>query len=195
MAVNRYVDYDSIDYVSQLPVGYRFDPTDDVLMSFYLRKKIYNQPLTLHGILQFDVFQTEPWMLPFDTRNSFSDRKYYFFDMRNHRFENMDIRKAGNGEWRIVEKRREVSLKSLYFIGRKNTFEYWKMEGTHAVKSEWMMEEFRISPILHPNMKSRLGAYRVFKMKVAKGEKKVSTPSEIDLTMECEDESANPSSP
>lgn len=65
MAVSRYVDYDSIDYVSQLPVGYRFDPTDDVLMSFYLRKKIYNQPLTLHGILQFDVFQTEPWMLPF----------------------------------------------------------------------------------------------------------------------------------
>lgn len=43
--------------------------------------------------------------------------------------------------------------------------------------------------------KSKLGAYRVFKMKVAKGEKKVSTPSEIDLTMECEDESANPSSP
>lgn len=65
----------------------------------------------------------------------------------------MDIRKAGSGEWRVVEKRKEVSLKrSLYFIGRKNCFEYWKMEGTQAVKSEWMMEEFHISPILHPHM-------------------------------------------
>ncbi|XP_058740048.1 NAC domain-containing protein 1-like [Vicia villosa] len=195
MAVNRYVDYDSIDCVSQLPVGYRFDPTDDVLMSYYLRKKIFNQPLPLHGILQFDVFQTEPWMLPIDTRNSFSDRKYYFFDLRNRRFENMGIRGAGNGEWRVVEKKKEVSLKSLYFIGRKNTFEYWKMEGTQAVKSEWTMEEFHISPIVHPHMMSHLGAYRVFKMKVAKGEKKVNTPSVIDLEIEGEDESANPSSP
>ncbi|KAL5058812.1 hypothetical protein RYX36_030416 [Vicia faba] len=195
MAVNRYVDYDSIDCVFQLPVGYRFDPTDDILMSFYLRKKIYNQHLQFQGILQFDVFQTEPWRLPIDTRKSLSDRKYYFFDVRNGGFENMDIRAAGKGEWRIVEKRKEVSLKSLYFIGRKNTFEYWKMEGRELVKSEWMMEEFHISPILDPNMKSKLGAYRVFKMKVAKGEKKVSTPCEIDITMEGEDESANPSSP
>lgn len=43
--------------------------------------------------------------------------------------------------------------------------------------------------------RSNLGAYRVFKMKVAKGEKKVTTQSVIDLTMEGEDESANPSTP
>ncbi|XP_058742122.1 NAC domain containing protein 52-like [Vicia villosa] len=217
MAMNGYVDYDSIDCVSQFRVGYRFDPTDDDLMSFYLRKKIFNQPLTFHGILQFDVFQTEPWRLPIDTRNSFSDRKYYFFDVRNGRFENMDIRAAGNGEWRIVEKRKEVSLRrSRYFIGRKNTFEYWKMEGTQVVRSEWMMEEFHIKPILHPYMmkimifvldivteffssnliqKSILGAYRVFKRKEAKGEEKVTTPTGNDLTMEGEDESANPSAP
>ncbi|XP_058742120.1 NAC transcription factor 47-like [Vicia villosa] len=189
MAVNGYVDYDSIDCASQFPVGYRFDPTDDDLISFYLRKKIYKQPLPRHGILQFDVFQTEPWMLPFDTRNSFSDRRYYFFDLRNYRFENTEIRRAGNGEWRVIEKRKEVSLRrSIYFIGSKFTFEYWKMEGTQLVKSKWMMEEFRISPILHPHRMSYLGAYRVSK-------KKVTTRVVTNSIMEDENESANTSSP
>jgi len=46
-----------------LPVGYRFDPTDRELVECYLMKKICNQPFP-NGMSEFDVFQTEPWRLP-----------------------------------------------------------------------------------------------------------------------------------
>ncbi|XP_045793040.1 NAC domain-containing protein 1-like [Trifolium pratense] len=193
MAIDKYVAYD-LDGCPKLPVGFRFDPIDDILVNFYLKLKVYNQPLPFHAIQEFDVFQTEPWMLPYD-RNSFKDRKYYFFDIRNRRFQNMDTRVAGNGEWRTVEKNKELVLPSNYFIGRKNTLVYWRIQGNEVVKTQWVMHEFRIGTIFHPIKVTTLGAYRIFKMKVAKVEKKVNIPTMIDFTMEDASSSAPPPSP
>ncbi|GAU49455.1 hypothetical protein TSUD_407420 [Trifolium subterraneum] len=181
MAIDKYVNYD-LEGAPKLPIGFRFDPTDDILVNFYLKSKVYNQPLSLHGIQEFDVFQTEPWMLPYD-RNSLKNRKYYIFDIRNRRFQNMDTRVTGNGEWRTVEKNKELALPSNYFIGRKNTLVYWRKQGNEVVKTQWVMHEFR------------MGAYRIFKMKVAKVEKKVNIPTVVDFTMEDTSSSAPPPSP
>ncbi|KAK2443771.1 NAC domain-containing protein [Trifolium repens] len=193
MAIDKYVVYD-LEGGHKLAVGFRFDPTDDILVNFYLKLKVHNQSLPLHGIQEFDVFQTEPWMLPYD-RNSFKDKKYYFFDIRNRRFLNMDTRVAGNGEWRTVEKNKQFALPSNYFIGRKNTLVYWRIQGNEVVKTQWMMHEFRISTIFHQIKVTTLGAYRIFKMKVAKVEKKVNTPTVIEFTMEDANSSAPPPSP
>jgi hypothetical protein len=62
----------------------------------------------------------------------------------------MDTRVAGNGEWRTVEKNKQFALPSNYFIGRKNTLVYWRIQGNEVVKTQWMMHEFRISTIFHP---------------------------------------------
>lgn len=49
----------------KLPVGWRFDPNDEILVNHYLRKKINNQlEVPPYGIMEYDVFQCEPWMLP-----------------------------------------------------------------------------------------------------------------------------------
>jgi len=45
-----------------------------------------------------------------DNRTSSKHMRYYFFDIRNCRFENMDARPAGNGEWRIFERNEEFFL-------------------------------------------------------------------------------------
>ncbi|XP_058742124.1 NAC transcription factor 47-like [Vicia villosa] len=158
---------------------WKIDPSDEVLIYVYLRKKVHRHPLPLNNIFEFDVFEREPWML--DSRNSFRDRKYYFFDIKNHRFENMDRRQVGNGEWRSMEKNKEVSLPNNMFIGRKNTLEFWKIEGDEHVKTEWVMDEFRITPTIHPSKVSWLAAYRIFKTIL---------PSEIDFTLE--DENLSP---
>lgn len=76
-----------------------------------------------------------------DSRSSFRDRKYYFFDIRNHRFENMDTRLAGIGERRSLEMNIETPMPTNMFIGRKNTLEFWKIVG----------DELRISPTIHPS--------------------------------------------
>nr|QSD99832.1 NAC family transcription factor [Melilotus albus] len=166
MAVNRF---------DELPVGFRFNPSDNELVGIFLMKKVHNQPLPLHDIRECDVFQVEPWMLPRDNRTSLESMRYYFFDIRNRSFQNMDIRAAGNGEWRIMENK-DLALPSNHFIGRKNTLVYWRKQGNEFVKTQWMMHEFRISSIVEPH-------------------KKIITPTVIDFTMENASVSAPPPSP
>ncbi|KAG4912569.1 hypothetical protein JHK84_053029 [Glycine max] len=48
------------------PVGYKFDPNDDDLVSYYLRKKIIREQLPEKLIQESDVVGTEPWGLPGD---------------------------------------------------------------------------------------------------------------------------------
>lgn len=48
----------------KLPVGYRFDPSDEILAGYYLRKRIMAQPLPNDLIQDCDVYQTVPWELP-----------------------------------------------------------------------------------------------------------------------------------
>nr|QSD99830.1 NAC family transcription factor [Melilotus albus] len=177
---------------TQLPVGFRFDPTDQELVDYYLIRKVCNQPLPI-SLLEIDVFQSEPWRLPEDNRTSSKQMRYYFFDTRNLRFENMNLRPAGNGEWRLLKRNEELALSNKHFIGRKNTFVFSRMEGNQVVMTQWRMDEFGISTIYHPTKVAAISAYRIFKMKAAKAEKKkVLTPTVIDFTMDDGSVSAPP---
>ncbi|XP_058766818.1 NAC domain containing protein 52-like [Vicia villosa] len=118
MALNRLLDFDLKD-----DSRWKIDPSDEALINIYLRKKVHTQPPPFNKIVEYDVFQTEPWMQP-NSRSSFRDRKYYFFDISNNRFENMDTRLVGVGEWRSLEKNTEISMPTNMFIGRKNTLEF-----------------------------------------------------------------------
>ena len=43
--------------------GFRFHPTDEELLSFYLRKKIENKLTTIELIKQIDIYKYDPWDL------------------------------------------------------------------------------------------------------------------------------------
>lgn len=55
-------DVDKLDEV-MLP-GFRFHPTDEELVGFYLKRKIQHQPLSIELIKQLDIYKYEPWDLP-----------------------------------------------------------------------------------------------------------------------------------
>ena len=44
--------------------GFRFHPTDEELLSFYLRRKVDKKPLKIELIKQFDIYKYDPWDLP-----------------------------------------------------------------------------------------------------------------------------------
>ena len=56
-------DHDDQDVEVPLP-GFRFHPTDEELVGFYLRRKVHNKPITLDLIKLIDIYKYDPWDLP-----------------------------------------------------------------------------------------------------------------------------------
>lgn len=48
----------------RLPVGYRFCPSDELFVAWYLKKKALAQTAGVEVVPEFDVFKTEPKNLP-----------------------------------------------------------------------------------------------------------------------------------
>lgn len=44
--------------------GFRFHPTDEELVGFYLKRKIQQRPLSIELIRQLDIYKYDPWDLP-----------------------------------------------------------------------------------------------------------------------------------
>ncbi|KAL5977196.1 hypothetical protein ACLOJK_021538 [Asimina triloba] len=44
--------------------GFRFHPTDEELVGFYLRRKVEKKPLSIELIKQTDIYKYDPWELP-----------------------------------------------------------------------------------------------------------------------------------
>ena len=44
--------------------GFRFHPTDEEVVSFYLKRKVQQKPLAIELIRQLDIYKFDPWDLP-----------------------------------------------------------------------------------------------------------------------------------
>lgn len=47
-----------------LPPGFRFHPTDEELVAYYLKRKINGRKIELEVIPEVDLYKCEPWDLP-----------------------------------------------------------------------------------------------------------------------------------
>ena len=45
------------------PPGFRFSPTDEELVGFFLRRKVESKPLFVEIIKQVDIYKYDPWDL------------------------------------------------------------------------------------------------------------------------------------
>lgn len=49
---------------TSLAPGFRFHPTDQELVSYYLKRKICGKPIRFDAISETDIYKSEPWDLP-----------------------------------------------------------------------------------------------------------------------------------
>lgn len=52
-----------VDQESSIPPGFRFHPTDEELVGYYLKKKVASQSIDLDVIREIDLYKIEPWDL------------------------------------------------------------------------------------------------------------------------------------
>lgn len=60
---------DIMNTFSRVPPGFRFHPTDEELVDYYLRKKVNSRRIDLDVIKDVDLYKIEPWDLQGDSMN------------------------------------------------------------------------------------------------------------------------------
>ncbi|KAJ6399169.1 hypothetical protein OIU77_019838, partial [Salix suchowensis] len=79
------------------PPGFRFHPTDEELVLYYLKKKICKKRIELNIIRELDVYKWDPEELPG------GDRQWFFFSPRDRKYPNgaRANRATRQGYWKV----------------------------------------------------------------------------------------------
>jgi len=66
-----------MEKIDDVMPGFRFHPTDEELVDFYLKRKIQQKSLPIELIKQVDIYKHDPWDLP--SKNSHASHTLIFF--------------------------------------------------------------------------------------------------------------------
>ncbi|KAL7174928.1 hypothetical protein ACSBR2_028688 [Camellia fascicularis] len=128
-----------------LPPGFRFHPTDEELITFYLASKVFHGTFyaALH-IAEVDLNRCEPWELPDGAK--MGEREWYFFSLRDRKYPTglRTNRATGAGYWKATGKDREVYSASSALVGMKKTLVFYKGRAPRGEKTKWVMHEYRL---------------------------------------------------
>ncbi|KAK8961488.1 Transcription factor JUNGBRUNNEN 1 [Platanthera guangdongensis] len=126
--------------------GYRFHPTDEELVAFYLRRKIEGRRLSVEIIKEIDIYKYDPWELP--RAAILGEKEWYFFCLRGRKYRNSirPNRVTGSGFWKATGIDRPIysSRCSAECIGLKKSLVYYQGSARKGAKTDWMMHEYRL---------------------------------------------------
>nr|ACL14364.1 CUP-SHAPED COTYLEDON3 [Aquilegia coerulea] len=128
-----------------LPPGFRFHPTDEELITFYLASKVFNGRFCGVEIAEIDLNRCEPWELPDIAK--MGERVWYFFSQRDRKYPTglRTNRATEAGYWKATGKDKEVySASDDSLLGMKKTLVFYKGRAPRGVKTKWVMHEYRL---------------------------------------------------
>uniref|UniRef100_M4CNL6 NAC domain-containing protein n=1 Tax=Brassica campestris TaxID=3711 RepID=M4CNL6_BRACM len=131
---------------TSLAPGFRFHPTDEELVRYYLKRKVCNKPFKLDAISVTDVYKSEPWDLPDKSKLKSRDLEWYFFSMLDKKYNNgsKTNRATEKGYWKTTGKDREIRNGSRA-VGMKKTLVYHKGRAPRGERTNWVMHEYRLT--------------------------------------------------
>ncbi|XP_043721717.1 NAC domain-containing protein 17-like isoform X2 [Telopea speciosissima] len=149
------------------PPGFRFHPTDEELILYYLKKKICRRRLRLNVIRELDVYKCEPEELQGQSLLKTGDRQWFFFSPRDRRYPNGSRvnRATRHGHWKSTGKDRNITWNNRT-VGVKKTLVFYQGRAPSGDRTDWVMHEYTIDEEelkRCPSAQDSFALYKVFK--------------------------------
>ncbi|KAK7320032.1 hypothetical protein RJT34_04761 [Clitoria ternatea] len=127
----------------KLPPGFRFHPTDEELIAYYLLRKVSDSTFTSKAVAVVDLNKSEPWDLP--DKASMGEKEWYFFSLKDRKYPTglRTNRATESGYWKTTGKDKEIFGDGV-LIGMKKTLVFYLGRAPRGEKSNWVMHEYRL---------------------------------------------------
>ncbi|KAM1708811.1 hypothetical protein TB2_001686 [Malus domestica] len=163
---------------SHVPPGFRFHPTDEELVDYYLRKKVTSRRIDLDVIKDVDLYKIEPWDLQEICRIGTEEQNdWYFFSHKDKKYPTgtRTNRATAAGFWKATGRDKAIYSKHD-LIGMRKTLVFYKGRAPNGQKSDWIMHEYRLETDENgtPQQEEGWVVCRVFKKKIASMRNKMS---------------------
>ncbi|KAI3420551.1 NAC domain-containing protein [Psidium guajava] len=146
--------------MEEYPTGFRFYPTEEELISFYLHNQLHGlkQDKLHRAIPVLDIFDTEPWNLPQVAGELCrEDREQWFFFAPMQEREargGRPSRSMATGYWKATGSLGYVYSSDNKVIGVKKSMVFYLGKPPTGRKTKWKLNEYRAIELSPPNPNS-----------------------------------------
>ncbi|OWM84004.1 hypothetical protein CDL15_Pgr004435 [Punica granatum] len=127
--------------------GFRFHPTEEELLDFYLKNTVSDKMLSFDVIGVLNIYHHDPWKLPGLAKIN-GEREWYFFVPRDKKHGSLGRpnRTTENGFWKATGSDRKIMKSSDHkqLIGLRKTLVFYTGRAPRGSKTDWVMNEYRL---------------------------------------------------
>lgn len=136
----------SVNGQSRVPPGFRFHPTEEELLYYYLKKKVSFEKIDLDVIRDVDLNKLEPWDIQERCKiGSTPQTDWYFFSHKDKKYPTgtRTNRATAAGFWKATGRDKAIHM-NFKRIGMRKTLVFYKGRAPHGQKTDWIMHEYRL---------------------------------------------------
>ncbi|CAA3012926.1 NAC domain-containing 30-like isoform X2 [Olea europaea subsp. europaea] len=131
---------------SCVPPGFRFHPTEEELVDYYLKRKINSLKIDLDVIIDIDLYRMEPWDIQGSCKLGYKEQnEWYFFSHKDRKYPTgtRTNRATAAGFWKATGRDKAV-VSNAKLIGMRKTLVFYKGRSPNGRRTDWIMHEYRL---------------------------------------------------
>uniref|UniRef100_A0A0E0EGT3 NAC domain-containing protein n=1 Tax=Oryza meridionalis TaxID=40149 RepID=A0A0E0EGT3_9ORYZ len=153
-----------------VPPGFRFHPTEEELVGYYLARKVASQKIDLDIIQELDLYRIEPWDLQerckYGGHGGDEQTEWYFFSYKDRKYPSgtRTNRATAAGFWKATGRDKPVlsSSPSPRVIGMRKTLVFYKGRAPNGRKTDWIIHEYRLQSNEHAPTQACINCNHLF---------------------------------